>query len=304
MKLVNFGSMNIDNTYKVEEFLRPGETKSALRLDVYCGGKGLNQSIAAAKAGCTVWHAALLGQGAKMLKDKLDENGVDTHLLKPAEGKSGHTVIQVDAHGQNCILLYGGVNKQLTKDFVDEALQACSAEDVVLVQNETNMVAYIIEKASSMGMRVAFNASPITEELLGYPFDKVTWLFINEVEGACLTGSEDADEILAILGKRYPQCKILLTLGKHGAVYQADGKMTRIGIFPVPVVDTTSAGDTFTGYFLQAMMDGLSPYDCLLRATVASTLCVQRPGAADSIPLRDEVEKAMEQKTFGQMVLA
>ena len=106
MKILNIGSLNIDYVYKVDKFLLPGETKSSLSLDTHCGGKGLNQSIAAAKAGNEVYHAAFMGKGGEILKEALSENGVNVDLIKKHDNMSGHAIIQVDENGQNCILLY------------------------------------------------------------------------------------------------------------------------------------------------------------------------------------------------------
>ena len=100
MKILNYGSMNIDNVYQVEHMIRPGETQMAIAKNVFAGGKGLNQSIAIAKAGGTVYHAGVVGEDGAILMDTLAKHGVDTRYVKHAAGPSGHTVIQVDSSGQ------------------------------------------------------------------------------------------------------------------------------------------------------------------------------------------------------------
>ncbi|MDD6046289.1 MAG: ribokinase [bacterium] len=308
MRILNFGSLNIDYVYAVDAFLRPGETKAAANLMINCGGKGLNQSIAAAKAGNAVWHAGLLGDAAGMLRDKLVENGVDVRLLMPTAQPAGHAIIQVDESGQNCILLYGGTNRMLTKELVDNAFDAFTAEEksgLVLLQNETNLVPYIIEQAAARGLSVALNAAPMDASVKDYPLDQLTWLIVNEVEGGALAGTEDEDAILPALHEKYPHCGVLLTLGAHGArCMEPNGRVTRCGSYRVRAVDTTAAGDTFTGYFLYGMLHGLSVPETLRLATTASALCVGRPGAADSVPEKAEVDAVRREERFGALLVS
>lgn len=307
MRILNFGSLNIDYVYAVDVFLRPGETKAAQRLMVNCGGKGLNQSIAAAKAGNTVWHAGLLGDAAGMLRDKLVENGVYVRLLTPVAAPAGHAIIQVDESGQNCILLYGGTNRMLTEEWIDAAFDAFTAQGedgLVLLQNETNLVPYIIRQAAARGLAVALNAAPMDAGVQAYPLDQLTWLIVNEVEGGALAGTEDEDAILPRLHAQYPHCGVLLTLGVRGArCMEPCGRITRCGSLPVRAVDTTAAGDTFTGYFLYGMLHGLPVSDTLRLATTASALCVGRPGAADSVPEKAEVEAVQKDGRLGALAV-
>lgn len=302
MKLLNFGSLNKDYVYDVEHFVQPGETASSKGLFINCGGKGLNQSIAAAKAGAAVFHAGIIGADGAMLEEKLRENGVDVSLLQRAEAPNGHAMIQVDKSGQNCILLYGGTNQMLTKEYIDRTLDVFSGEDVlVLMQNETNLVGYIMGEAHRRGMRTALNAAPMDEKAAAYPLEVLDWLIVNEVEGRQIAGCERDEEILPILRERYPDCGILLTLGSRGAQCYRGGEEYRIGCFQVDVVDTTAAGDTFSGYFLQSIYeDGDIPL-ALLRASAASALAIGRKGASDSVPWKEEVEKALEDAKLGEL---
>ncbi|MBQ7092585.1 MAG: ribokinase, partial [Clostridia bacterium] len=188
MNILNFGSLNIDYVYRVDTFLEAGETKLSKDLNLFCGGKGLNQSIAMARAGNTVYHAGLLGEDGQMLKDKLMDNGVKLDYLKPVSGKSGHAIIQVADSGQNCILLYGGTNQALTVEFIDSVLDSFGPDTMLLIQNELNLTDYIIEKAARRGIPVAMNAAPMDDKVLSYPIHKLTWLMVNEVEGRALSG--------------------------------------------------------------------------------------------------------------------
>ena len=300
-RILNFGSLNLDQVYRVDAFVQPGETKSSLSLTTHCGGKGLNQSVAAARAGAEVWHAGLIGCDGDMLYEKLRENGVNLSLMERADGVSGHAIIQVDNKGQNCILLYGGTNQALSEDYIDRALAAFGNEGLVLVQNETNLVGAIMQKAHDRGLKVAINASPMDEKILSYPLELVDWLVVNEMEGAAIAGSTFEVDILPQLAKRYPNMNVLLTLGKRGAICARGQERATSGIYQVKVVDTTAAGDTFLGYFLTETLDGKSLADALGLATAASSLCVQVMGASDSVPLRKDVLDAIEHDTLGKL---
>lgn len=299
--ILNFGSLNLDQVYRVDAFVQPGETKSSLSLETHCGGKGLNQSVAAARAGAKVWHAGLIGCDGDMLYDKLKENGVELSLTERASGVSGHAIIQVDNNGQNCILLYGGTNQQLTEEYIDRALDAFGSEGLVLVQNETNLVGYIMRRAHEKGLQVAINAAPMDEKVFSYPLEYVNWLIVNEIEGASIAKCELEVDILPTLAKKYPDMNVLLTLGKRGAICARGDERAKSGIYSVKVVDTTAAGDTFLGYFLAEVLDGKSLSDALALATVASSMCVQVMGAADSVPLRKDALTARESGSLGEL---
>ena len=289
MKVLNFGSCNIDYVYQMEHFIRPGETAPCTALSAGCGGKGLNQSIALAKAGTEVYHAGLYGAEGKFLLDKMQEAGVDTSLMRLGEGANGHAIIQVERSGQNCIILYGGTNRQITQDYADEVLSHFAAGDVLVLQNEINNMPYIMKKAHERGLRIAFNAAPYGQEVLSYPLETVTWLIVNEVEGAGLSGKTDYEEIAEALAEQYPGMNIMLTMGKSGCLYKGSGETVRLGVCHVDAVDTTAAGDTFIGYFVRGIVQNLSMRDTLRQATVASAIAVTRPGAADAVPALSEV---------------
>ena len=289
MKIVNIGSSNIDYVYQMEHFIQPGETLGCAQLSIGCGGKGLNQSIALARAGAEVYHAGLIGREGAFLREKMEEAGVNVEFVRYGEGANGHAIIQVDKTGQNCIILYGGTNHQFTHAFVDEVLSHFAAGDIVVLQNEINEIPYIIDQAHEKGLRIAFNAAPIGEEVLRYPIEKLDWLIVNEIEGGALAGQTEPEKILDALHARYPSVRLLLTLGTDGCVYRDQNEIVRVPACRVRAVDTTAAGDTFIGFFLRAVADGREVTDCLKLATVASAIAVTRPGAGDSVPAYDEV---------------
>ena len=210
------------------------------------------------------------------------------------EGKTGHAIIQVDKNAQNCILLYGGANQKLTEGYVDEVLRNFESGDILLLQNEVNQLPYIVDQAYAKGMQVALNPSPFNEKLHEVDLKKVSIFLLNEVEGGQITGMTDPEDVLAKMREMFPQAKIVLTLGKDGAKY-AEGDVTYYQpIFKVQAVDTTAAGDTFTGYFLAGLIDGMEIPAILKMSAKASAIAVTRNGAVQSIPTRDEVMEALK----------
>lgn len=291
MKILNFGSLNVDYVYEVEHFVLPGETISSDSLKIMAGGKGLNQSIALAKAGAAPFHAGAVGKADEgMFVDLLRTAGANTDYVKVLDGPSGHAIIQVDKSGQNCIVLYGGTNQQIGKDFADRVLENFGSGDIILLQNEISAIKYIMETAYKKGMKIYFNPSPANSKLSEYPMNYVDTLILNEVEGEQLTGEQNSDNILDSLLRKYPDMKIVLTLGKDGSVYADKYTREHQGIFETHVVDTTAAGDTFTGYFISCTAGGMSIKDSLKHASAAASIAVSKLGAACSIPSIKEVE--------------
>lgn len=290
MKALNFGSLNLDHIYRVDSFVAPGETKACADYRVAAGGKGLNQSIALACAGLETYHAGCIGPDAGLLTDTLSSRGVRADYLKPLPASTGHAVIQVNGSGENCILLYRGTNGMLTEPYVDEVLSCFGRDDIAVLQNETNLVPYIMRAAYRREMRIAFNAAPIGAEVRAYPLDLATWLFVNEIEGGFLSGCTEPEEIAVALGRMYPNTHIVLTLGAGGSLSYTGGRTLHQKAFPVQAVDTTAAGDAFIGYFLCAAAGGQDTAAALRLGAAAGALAVTRPGAAGSIPLRDEVD--------------
>ena len=211
------------------------------------------------------------------------------NLSREIPGPCGHTVIQVDKDGQNCILLFGGANRSITREFVDEVLDHFDRGDIILLQNEINELDYIIDCAYDKGMMIILNPSPYDDNLKSCDLSKVSLFLVNEIEGYQITGEKEPDKILAAVRSRYPSAKIVLTLGGDGSVYQDETVVYHQGIFKVKTVDTTAAGDTFTGYFISSIIDGMPVQEGLRMAAKASAIAVSRPGATASIPLRQEV---------------
>lgn len=287
MKIINFGSINIDHVYAVEHFVRPGETLESKRYALFSGGKGANQSIALARAGAEVFHAGSIGADGSWLKTKLRDSGVDVSLVETVDIPTGHAVIQVNREGENAIIIHGGANRCVSEANIDKVLEKAEEGDYLLLQNEINAVDKILEKAE--GLTVVFNPAPMSNKVKEYPLEHVDIFIVNEVEGKVLTGEAEPEEILNTMQRLYPKSCTVLTLGKAGVIYSNAELRIRIPALEVEAVDTTGAGDTFIGYFLAERVKGSSVQTCLEMGVKASALCVTRQGAADSIPSLDEL---------------
>ena len=292
MKVLNYGSLNFDFVYAVDHIVAPGETLSSFRLEQHFGGKGLNQSIALARAGVPVFHAGLVGEDGQAFLDLCQKSGVDTRYIGSTPGKSGHAIIQVDKNAQNCILLFGGSNQLQTKEYIDSVLANFEKGDILLLQNEVNLLPYLIDKAAEIGMTIVLNPSPFDEKISACDLGKVGIFLLNEVEGAQLTGKSDPEQITQAIRALYPGAIVVLTLGEAGSVYDDGKAAVRQPIFKVKAVDTTAAGDTFTGYFIYSLVQGMPASEGLALAAKASAIAVSREGATDSIPTLAEVQAA------------
>ncbi len=291
MKVLNYGSLNIDNVYSVEHFVRGGETLSSSKMEIFSGGKGLNQSIALSKSGVEVWHAGAVGESdGEFLLRQLEEAGVNVSLVAHTAGKTGHAIIQRDMEGQNCILLYGGANQEITKEQVDQAMSHFEEGDFLVLQNEINEIGYIMEKAHEKGMKIVLNPSPMDEKIGTYPLEYVDYFLLNEIEaGDICKENGSGEELIRKLSQKFPGAKIVLTLGGDGSMYKDGEEILTQPIYKVPVVDTTAAGDTFTGFFIGGLMRGENPKEALDHAAKAAAIAVSRAGAAPSIPDRSEL---------------
>ena len=272
MRILNFGSLNLDYVYRVDHFVQPGETLSAQSRAVKAGGKGLNQSVALSRAGAAVCHAGCFGADGAVLKDLLEENGVDTAFLLPVPEAQGHTVIQVSPEGENCILLYGGSNRCIPEGHIRRVLGSFSRGDWLVLQNEINDLPLIVELASARGLQIV------------------------EIEAEQITGETEPEKVWETLHRQYGRLSLLLTLGKEGSVAwrMKNGKVEthREDAVSVRAVDTTAAGDTYTGYFLAGLAEGRSLQECMKRASRAAAISVTRPGAAESIPWKKELNES------------
>ena len=296
MRILNFGSANLDYIYQVPHFATPGETISARSQTVNPGGKGLNQSIALARAGAEVFHGGCIGTGGEALAALLAENGVDTRFLRQVDVLQGNAMIAVNDEGENFIMLYGGSNQAITQKQIDETLSAFDAGDYLVLQNEISCLPYLVEQASKRGMRIVLNPSPFEDSLRALDYHAVAWLFVNEIEAEQITGKTQPEEIWDALHARFPSLCLVLTLGGAGAMCFTPSEQVIQPVFPAVPVDTTAAGDTFTGFFLASLLAGNPLTECMERAAMASSIGVSRLGASCSIPTAEEVTRALARR--------
>ncbi len=298
MAILNYGSLNVDHTYHVPHLVRPGETISATTVDVAPGGKGANQSAAAALASASVTHIGQVAEGGRFLIDELSARGVDTSGIRLGDVPTGRAIIQVDDAAENSIVLFSGANRAFAPGDVDSALDSAferlpgeesAGGHVLLLQNEVAHVGHAIATGHERGLSVCLNPAPMTPAVADYPLELVDTLVVNEVEGAALVGGEANEEIFENLVAAYPHAAVILTVGADG-VYAAQGaEVVRVEAERVEVVDTTGAGDTFIGYYLARRQVGDGFEGALRIANHAAALAVGRQGAMPSIPTLAEV---------------
>lgn len=301
MKILNFGSCNIDYVYSLAHIVREGETLHSDGFNVFPGGKGLNQSIALARAGSFVYHAGCVGIDGTLLTDTLSDNGVDISYIKRVREKNGHAIIQVSADGENSIFLYSGSNVMITETDVDNILSNFEKDDIILLQNEISNLEYIVNKAYQKGMCIILNPSPISETIFKLDFNMLSYIIINDVEAKEISGFDDYKDSLQFLKTNYPELRVVITLGKNGCVYQDKNEMIYHPIYEVTAIDTTAAGDTFTGYFVSCISRGENIANALKRASCASAITVSRLGAATSIPTAAEVDGLINTMSIKKM---
>ncbi len=283
MTIWNLGSINVDHVYEVATFVAPGETLTAKGYSWGLGGKGLNQSLAALRSGADVHHLGAIGQDDRATLDALVRLGLPTPWQVAAP--TGHAIIQVNAAGENCIVLAPGANQAVPENLIEPALAQAKAGDWLLLQNETNAGPRAAQAAKALGLKVCYAAAPFDAAAVANLIDQVDLLSVNEVELAQLRDArpEVSEGSLARAAK-------LVTLGSKGAYYQdRDGTRTPVRAYPVRPVDTTGAGDTFLGAFLARLDLGTDLGACLQWASAAAALQVTRHGAAAAIPTRAEI---------------
>jgi len=289
MKVLNIGSINIDHVYAMDHFVRPGETLHSRGYRTFAGGKGFNQSVALARAGVRTLHAGAVGKDGMWLLERLGREGVDTTRVVIGDVATGHAIIQVVPGGENAIVLDCGANRLINEDDVSSALLSCTKGDILLLQNETNAVAWAIEKGHERGLRVVFNVAPMTDDVHHYPLDLVDLFILNETEAEYLTGESTPSSVRKRMCELYPDAGTVLTQGSAGAMYFDAASSYYEPAHPVEAIDSTAAGDTFTGFFLAKLIDSGAPAEALAFGCRAAEICVTRPGASDSIPTLDDL---------------
>lgn len=291
------GSANLDLVLRVAAVPGPGETVLAHGREEHVGGKGLNQAVAAARAGAATAFVGAVGDdeaGGRLL-GALVADGVDTTGVARREGASGNALIVVADTGENSIVVDPGANG-VAEQLSGSQRALVAAASVVLCQLEVpiGLVASAAAAGRDAGARVMLNAAParsLPENLLR----GVDVLVVNEHEAATLSGEADPERAARALADLVPD--VVVTLGAAGALHvPADGQVRRVPGIPADVVDTTGAGDAFTGVLAAHLATGGRVSDGLARAVAAGSLAVRTRGAVPSLPTRLAVDDLLAQQ--------
>ncbi|MDC3328203.1 ribokinase [Pseudomonadales bacterium] len=290
-QIINYGSCCIDHVFQIPHFVRAGETLSSTGYAIFPGGKGLNQSIAVAEAGCAVTHVGAVGEDGRWLADLMTARGVNITHLGITNTPTGQAILQIDPSGENAIIILGGANLAAHEHLIDAALNDATGDEILLIQNETSGNEAAIRQAKAKGLQVAFNMAPMNANARALPLALIDYFIINETEGEALTGKTEPSEICDAVLDQYPHSAVVLTLGPAGVLFRTAERNLSQPAYPVETVDTTGAGDTFTGYFLATLMKTQQVELALQTAAAAAALSVTQPGAATSIPTLHDVNQ-------------
>lgn len=294
MAIWNLGSINIDHFYRVPRIPAPGETLAAFEYSTGLGGKGANQSIAAAKGGgASVMHIGAVGPDGDRAVVALADAGVDTSHIATLEVPTGHAIINVDDEGENAIVIFSSANVALAEGQIRTALADAAEGDTCLLQNETNLAAYAAEIARGKGLRVIYSAAPFDADRAAEMLPFTDLLVLNEVEAAQLS------EALGVSPAHLPVPEVLITRGADGAIYRSSGVEISVPAFAVDPVDTTGAGDCYLGFFAAGQGAGMDIKGAMTFAAAAAAIQVTREGTADAMPDLQDVKAFLEDRLAG-----
>jgi ribokinase len=289
MKILNFGSINIDYVYDVSDFVKPGETIASKGFQTFIGGKGCNQSVALAKAGVAVFHAGNISESGLFIQAQLEKWGVNTEFIKVVQEATGHAIIQVNEQGENAIIIHGGANQTITLQQIENTLNHFEKDDILLLQNEINHISEIMKQGKKRGLKIFFNPAPMTQNVHDFPLDLVDVFIVNETEAEGLTDKKTVEAILSTMQLKFPKAAVLLTLGEKGSIYKYQNEQIETPAKIVKTIDTTAAGDTFIGYFVAGLEKGFSTKEALELATKAAAITVTKKGGAVAIPFFEAI---------------
>ena len=284
MAIWNLGSINADFVYAVPRIPAPGETLSSSNRQMFLGGKGTNMSVAAARAAAHVNHIGAIGPDGRWAVERLLEYGVDTRNIAEIETETAQAIIMVTPDGENAIVLHPGANAEIPQATLQTAMAEAQTGDWLVIQNETNLQRTAAALGKKMGLQVAYAAAPFDAERVQAVLPHLDFLILNAVEAEQLreaTGQSPAD---------LPIGDVIITLGADGADWYGKNEVKHFDAIKVDPVDTTGAGDTFTGYVLAGLDRGMPMGQAIGQAMRAGALMVTRHGTADVIPELAEVQ--------------
>ena len=289
------GSANLDFVVRAKHIPAPGETVLGFDFKTFPGGKGANQAIACARAGGAVTEMLLaLGDDAfaQPLEESLKSAHVRMHIKRMAGEPTGTAFICVSDDAENAITVAPGANNALTA----ADLPPLASVSHLLMQLETPLeaVTAYAKAARAQGVKVVLNAAPaqaLPADLLAL----IDILIVNEGELAAISSNKQ-DSVEQNLARLKVPC-VIVTLGGEGALARVDGKLIRQAAFPVKLVDTTGAGDTFCGVLVAALSQGQTVAQAMHQACAAGALACTKPGAQTSIPTQSELKTFLETST-------
>ncbi|MGJ8589234.1 MAG: ribokinase [Yoonia sp.] len=284
MAIWNLGSINADFVYRVPHIPAPGETLPSTARHMFLGGKGTNMSVAAARAAAHVHHIGAVGEDGRWAIERLLEYGVDTRNIAVLETETAQAIIMVDPQGENAIILHPGANAEIPQVTLQAAMAEAQTGDWLIIQNETNLQRTAAEMGKKLGLQIAYAAAPFDADRVQAVLPSLDFLILNAVEAAQL------EQAIGQAPGDLPVRDVIVTLGADGADWYGDKGKQHFPAIKVDPVDTTGAGDTFTGYVLAGLDRGLPMAQAIGQATKAGALMVMRHGTADVIPDLSEVQ--------------
>jgi ribokinase len=294
-KIAVIGSSSMDLVVTSKRRPLAGETVLGKSFETVPGGKGANQAVAAARLGAEVHMIGCVGDDAygKDIRDNLKTNGVHTGYVKQITNQRSGTAHIILAEGDNSIVVVKGANDFVTPDYVKESLSLLKDCDLVMIQQEVpeETVIEASRLCHEIGVPLLLNPAP-AREIPDEVVEKVSYLTPNEHEAGLLFNGLELSKALA----KYPN-KLFITEGADGVRYHDGQEEVLVPSFPVKVIDTTGAGDTFNAAFATAVAEGRDLKESLRFANRAASMSVTGFGAQGGMPMRDEVEKRLSEKT-------
>jgi ribokinase len=302
MGVLIVGSLNIDIVTYLEKMPEPGETVVGDRLETFPGGKGLNQAVAAARAGGEVVMVGVLGNDShsNMLKQVMLTEKINSDYVRKVVGASGTAIIEVDKSGRNRIIVIAGANSELkANDLKPEILTKITKRQVLLSQLESPIseLFSIFQAAKNSNFFTILNPAPARKLEMKF-IQLIDLLVPNQFEAEFLTGIKvtDTDSAFSAGKELISQGvkSVLITMGKAGSVLITKDGGELFSSFKVHAIDTTAAGDAFCGAIAVALSEEFDLKTAIRFASAAGALSVQIEGATTSMPTRQEIEKLME----------
>ena len=299
-KVTVFGSFVVDLMARTPHLPAPGETVRGTMFRMGAGGKGFNQAVAAHKAGAEVAVVTKLGRDsfADIALKTMEELGMDdSHLLFSDADPTGAALITVDEKtGQNEIVVVPGALNSISDEEVLSFKAQIAESEYLLLQLEIDLDAdlFAARTAHDLGCKVILNSAPYAPVSDAF-FQCCYMVTPNEVEAEELTGIAVKDEPSAAKAADYFHAKgvevVVITLGDRGVFVSAEGKKTLIPAFHVDAVDTTGAGDAFSGGLLAGLSEGMDLWEAVRFGQATAALSVQKLGTTPAMPWREDIDR-------------